>query len=327
MTLIVGLLVLVVGAEALVRGASGLADRLGVPSLLVGLTVVAYGTSAPELTVSVTAGLEGNGALVLGNVIGSNVFNVAVIIGLAALATPIATASGLLRLDLPLGLAVTGLVVAMAWDGRLGPLEGAVLVAILPIVTTALVVRALRARGGGAPPGESAGDDPAPDDPARVDPAGDEHAAAGGTWRPVVLVVLGLGALIFGADLFVEAAVRLARAVGVSDLWIGLTVVAAGTSLPELGATVAAALRGKRDMALGNVIGSNLFNLTGVLGAGVLVSPLPTSVARDVLVWDLPSALVAAGVLWAFAASGRRIGRGEGAVLLLAYVAWVVFRA
>ena len=299
-----GLALLVAAASVLVRGASALALRLGLTPLVVGLTVVAFGTSAPELVVSVQAALADAGGIAVGNVVGSNIANVGLVLGLAVLVRPLAAAPSLFRRDLPVLLVVTALAAALLADGQLGRVEGAVLAAGL----VAYLVWSVRA--------------------ARRDQAAAALAAAdlpvteptGPAWRDAAFVVAGLAGLVVGADLFVGGATRLAEAFGVSNAVIGLTVVAVGTSLPELATTLVAAARGEGDIAVGNVVGSNLFNLLGILGIASVVRPLaaPGLQPADVAVMGgLAVALVA--MLW----TGRRLARGEGAVLAAVYVAYV----
>ena len=298
------LAVLFVGAETLVRAAHRMADGLGVPPLLVGLTVVAYGTSAPELTVSVTAALDGRLDLIIGNALGSNVFNATVVIGVAALAAPLASEERLIRVDLPLGIAVVGLVAVLAGFGGLGRADGVALVLVLVAFTVAMIV--------GARSGTRAARSP---------------VHAGRLARDVVLVGIGIGLLVVGGGWLVDGSVRLAEGWGASERWIALTLVAGGTSAPELAASLVAALRGRRDLALGNVVGSNLFNLTAVLGSGAALAPIAAPMTLVSLAPDLAAAGVVAIALLSVAATGRRIGRVEGAVLLAAWIVWVVVRA
>ena len=296
-----GLTLLVGAASVLVRGAAALALRLGLTPLVVGLTVVAFGTSAPELVVSVQAALGGAGGIAVGNVVGSNVANVGLILALAVLVRPIASDPALLRRDLPALVAVTGLAVAVLWDRTVGRGEGAVLVAAL----VGYLVWSVRA--------------------ARREQAAVELPVAeptGPAWRDALFVVGGLGGLVVGADLFVGGAVRIAEAAGVSNAVIGLTVVAVGTSLPELATSVVAALRGEGEMAAGNVVGSNVFNLLGILGVAALVDPLEAPGLRPV---DLAVMAAFTVALVPMMVSGRRLVRVESGVLLAGYVGYMAF--
>ena len=303
LALLGGLVLLVAGASALVRGASALALRLGVSPLVVGLTVVAFGTSAPELVVSVQAALAGAGGIAVGNVVGSNIANVGLILGIAVLVRPLATDPALIRRDLPVLIVATLLVGGLLLDDRIGAGEGVLLLAGLVAYLGWNVVTARRQQG---------------DADVLVE------VPDGAVWRDLLFVTGGLVALVFGADLFVDAAVRLAESVGVSNAVIGLTVVAIGTSLPELATTVIAAARGESEIAVGNVVGSNVFNLLGILGASALVRPLeaPGLGASDVAVM----AAFAVGLV-GMLLTGRRLVRPEAAVLLLGYAVYVGYLA
>ena len=305
LSLLGGMVLLVGAAHALVQGAAALALRLGLTPLVVGLTVVAFGTSAPELVVSVQAALAGAGGIAVGNVVGSNVANVGLILAVAVLVRPIAADPALLRRDLPVAVAVTALAVAFLADGRVGRAEGAVLVVGLAAYL-AWSVRAARSESAAA-----ALDVPIP-------------APTGPAWRDAVLVAGGLGGLVLGADLFVGGAVALAEAAGVSNAVIGLTVVAIGTSLPELATSVVASVRGEGEIAVGNVVGSNLFNLLGVLGVGALARPL---VAPGLEPVDLAVMAAFIVVLVPMLLTGRRLVRAEAVVLAAGYVVYVGYLA
>lgn len=303
LTLAGGLALLVVAASVLVRGASALALRLGLTPLIVGLTVVAFGTSAPELVVSVQAALAGAGGIAVGNVVGSNVANVGLVLAVAVLLRPISVGPSLFQRDLPALVAVTALAAALLADGQLGRGEGVLLVAGLVAYLVWSVRAARREQAAvGLPVGEPTG------------PA----------WRDGLWVALGLGGLVLGADLFVGAAVGLAEIAGVSNAVIGLTVVAVGTSLPEFATTLVAASRGESDIAIGNVVGSNLFNLLGILGAAALVRPLR---APGLEVLDLAVMVALTAALVVLMWTGRRLVRAEGAVLLAGYVGYVAYLA
>ena len=302
LTLAGGLVLLVVAATVLVRGAAALALRLGLSPVVVGLTVVAFGTSAPELVVSVQAALAGAGGIAVGNVVGSNVANVGLVLGAAVLVRPFATDPAVLRRDLPVLFAVTALAAALLWDRQMGRGEGAVLAAGL-VAYLAWSVRAARA------------------EPEALEV---DLAPAGPAWRDALFVVAGLAGLVLGADLFVGAATGLAEAAGVSNAVIGLTVVAVGTSLPEFSTTIVAALRGEAGIAVGNVVGSNLFNLLGILGVAAVVRPLDTPGLEAVDVAVMGAFTLALGLaLW----TGRRLVRWEGAVLLAGYAGYMVYLA
>ena len=311
--LIAGLVILIVGAEALVRGASRLAAALGISPLVIGLTVVAFGTSSPEMAVSVQSALSGQGDIALGNVVGSNIFNVLFILGVSALITPLVVAQQLVRIDVPLMIVVSALVWLLAMDGALGLWEGVLLFTGIIVYTVFLIWQSRR---------ESKA-------------VQEEYAAEFGeretrTWQHtainILLAVGGLALLVLGARWLVDGATQLARFFGVSDLIIGLTIVAAGTSLPEVAASIVAALRGERDIAVGNVVGSNIFNLLAVLGLAGIVAPSPgLAVAPGVLAIDLPFMVAVAVACLPIFVTGGIVARWEGVVFLGYYVAYTAY--
>ncbi|MDR7097312.1 calcium/sodium antiporter [Hydrogenophaga laconesensis] len=309
-----GLLALVVGAGLLVRGASKLALSFGISPLVVGLTVVAFGTSAPEMAVSVGAVLDGRVDIAIGNVVGSNVFNVLFILGVSALIVPLVVNLQLIRQEVPIMIGASLLLLLLSLDGRIGFLDAALLLALLIGYTVFLVVQSRR----------------------QTRAAQDEYTEALGpavttTWdrSPLVqigLVVAGLAALVLGSQWLVEAAVTFAKALGVSDLVIGLTIVAAGTSLPEVAASITAAIKGERDIAVGNVIGSNLFNILGCLGlAGLVAGDAGLIVPPSVQAFDMWVMLAVALACVPVFLTGREIARWEGAVFVLYYVGYVAY--
>ncbi len=298
--LLAGLAGVLLGAEWLVRGASGLALSLGVAPLLVGLTVVAWGTSAPEMSVSLVAALTGSPEIAVGNAIGSNIFNVLFILGLSAAVAPLAVDRQLIRSEVPLMIGVSFLVWYFAEDERLGRAEGILLLAVFLAYSLATVYVAKRQSADNASTAEKSGL-----------PPGRHHWA----WN-AALVVAGLVLLVAGSRWFVMGAAAVARWLGVSDLVIGLTIVAAGTSLPELATSVLAGLRGERDISVGNVIGSNLFNLLAVLGVASSVAENGLPVSAAVFRFDLPVMTAAAFACLPLAVTGRCIARWEGFLLL-----------
>ena len=309
-----GLAALIVGANMLVRGASKLALSLGISPLVVGLTVVAFGTSSPEMAVSAGAVLNGQTDIAVGNVVGSNIFNVLFILGVSALIVPLVVDVQLIRQEVPIMVGVSLLLMALALDGRIGVLDGALMLVLMGAYTTFLVVQSR----------------------AQTQAAKDEYAAEikpapGGAWDarwPVqaVLIVGGLALLVLGADWLVTAAVAFAKALGVSDLVIGLTIVAAGTSMPEVAASLVAAFKGERDIAVGNVVGSNTFNILGCLGlSGVLAGGSGLGVAPSVLAFDLWVMLAVALACLPVFLSGREIARWEGGVFVAYYAAYVAY--
>lgn len=315
---IAGLVALVLGATLLVRGASMLALRLGLSPLVVGLTVVAFGTSAPEMAVSTGAVLSGQGGLAVGNAVGSNIFNVLFILGVAALITPLAVHRQVIRQEAPIMIGGAVLLILLGLDGTLGLFDGALLIGLL-VAYTGFLVRQSRAESTAVGPDEF---------------AESLQPAKAGRWdatlpAQLALIVVGLLLLVLGSDWLVQAAVTVARALGLSEVVIGLTIVAAGTSLPEVAASVMASVKGERDIAVGNVVGSCVFNLFGVVGLGAVVAglgtpeglPLPPDVARFDM-WVMLAALVACVPVFV---TGREIARWEGGLFLAYYVAYAAY--
>ncbi len=305
--LALGLAVLTGGAELLVRGAVAVAAALRVSPLVIGLTVVAFGTSAPELVVSLRSAFAGQGEIAIGNVIGSNIFNILVILGLSAVIVPLRVDRQLIRLDVPLMIAISIAVYGMSLDGTVDRLEGGLLAAGL-VAYTVWSIRKSRQENNPQVIGEYASEfsETVPSTPGR-------------TLLHLGMLAAGLAMLVVGADLFVGAAVTLARQWGFSELVIGLTLVAAGTSLPEVATSVVAALKGERDIAVGNVVGSNLFNMMCVLGFTGLLAPGGIPVGSEAITQDLPvMVLVALACLPVFFIS-HTIERWEGLALLAFY--------
>ena len=314
---ILGIVLLVGGAELLVRGAARLATAAGIAPLVIGLTVVAFGTSAPELAVTTAATLRGGSDLALGNVIGSNILNVLLILGISAVVAPLLVQRRLVRLEVPFMILVSVVVVLLALDRSFSRLEGLALVASGVCYTVFLVVQARRVGKRSA-----ASVDPAVATAAGV--ASSESKSSSG-WVPmgvlgdVALVVAGLGLLVVGSHWIVQGAEALAESLGIPHLVIGLTVVAAGTSLPELATSVVASLRGQRDMAVGNIIGSNVFNLLIILGTAAAMAPDGIHVPLSALTFDFPVLLAVSLVCLPIFFTGHRIDRLEGAIFLAFY--------
>jgi cation:H+ antiporter len=305
---IVGLVLLVAGGELLVRGASRLALTFGISPLVVGLTVVAFGTSSPELAVSVQSAWSGQTDIALGNVVGSNIFNVLFILGASALITPLVVARQLVWQEVPLMIAASLLLFGLALDGTIGRGE-ALLLALLLAGYTVFLIRQSRAAGQAAEGGAE---------------------SAGGGWKDhwlvqVALIGAGLALLVQGSQWLVDAAIAFARHLGVSELVIGLTIVAAGTSMPEVATSIPAALRGERDIAVGNVVGSNIFNLLGVLGFSGLVAPAGLGVPSSLLSFDLPVMIAVAVACLPVFFTGHLIARWEGLLFLGYYAAYTVY--
>ncbi|MGJ3243645.1 MAG: calcium/sodium antiporter [Opitutales bacterium] len=305
--LIAGLILLVLGAEWLIRGASRLAAALGLSPLIIGLNVVAFGTSAPELAVSLKAGLSNQGALAAGNVIGSNLFNTLFILGLCALATPLTVSARLVRWDVPVMIALSVAMLLLALDERFVWWEGLLLLGSLVGYTVFQVVQG-RAH---------------PDTQETFN--GEGARAPGSLPMNAVLTLAGLGLLVLGSRLFVTGAVDLAGRLGISEAVIGLTIVAAGTSLPEVVTSLLATIRGERDIAVGNVLGSNTFNILGVLGVAALADPGGIDVPAAMIHFDMPVLIaVALACLPVFFTRGQ-ISRQEGFCLFAYYIAYTTY--
>ena len=315
--LILGLALLIGGADGMVRGAVGLSLRFRVPAMVVSLTVVAAGTSAPELVISARAVADGLPGLALGNVIGSNIANVLLVIGLPALISGFAEPDGDTRRGYLWMLAATALFSAFLLHGRVPAWGAVLLLAMLVAILTDSVRGALAGRTGPEAPAAPRRPDAGADrgDTPLVDPAAP-------AWRHVLMIALGVAGLAIGADLLVDAAARIAAGLGVGPVVIGLSIVAIGTSLPELATAVAAGLRGRGDVALGNVIGSNIFNLLGIVGFAALVGPLtvPDRIAGLDL-WVLWAVTLALAPL---ALAGRPLGRRAGLGLTGCYILYLV---
>ncbi len=307
-----GLVALVVGAELLVRGASKLALSFGISPLVVGLTVVAFGTSAPEMAVSVQSAWSGQVDITLGNVVGSNIFNVLFILGASALIVPLVVHQQIIRQEVPVMIGASLLLWAMAADGGISRWEGLLLTSLI-VGYTLIVIRqsrretaAIRAEYADAFDGTTKG--------------WEAH------WGMQVLLILGgLALLVLGANWLVEAAVSFAKYLGVSELIIGLTIVAVGTSLPEVATSIMAAIRGERDIAVGNVVGSNIFNILSVLGISASVAPSNLIVAPAMLVFDLPIMVAVVVVCLPVFFNGSCITRWEGVLFLALYIAYTLY--
>jgi cation:H+ antiporter len=311
---VAGLVALVAGAELLVRGASKLALSFGISPLVVGLTIVAFGTSAPEVAVSLGAVLDGKTDIAIGNVVGSNIFNVLFILGVSALITPLVVHIQLIRQEVPILVGISLLLVVLILDGNLSAFDGAMLFGLLVAYTVFLVVQSRKET-------QAANDEYA----AEVQPA------APGSWdsslfAQLVLMVGGLALLVVGAQWLVESAVVFAKSLGVSDVVIGLTIVAAGTSMPEVATSVMAAIKGERDIAVGNVVGSSTFNILGCLGlSGMASGSMGLVVPEAVMNFDIWVMLAVALACIPVFMTGREIARWEGGVFLLYYVAYVAY--
>ena len=304
--LLAGLAGLFFGGEALVRGSVGIAQRLAMPPLLIGLTVVGFGTSTPELLVSVDAALRGVSDIALGNVVGSNIANILLIVGVSALVWPIRVSGDTLKRDTAVMMAAAVILVPIFAFGMMGRVAGGILFASL---VAYLVFAYRQSRNAPNAPLADEGDLPVLPVPAR------------GLWLSLIWVIGGLVALMFGARFMVDGAVTIARTFGVSEAFIGLTVVAVGTSLPELATSLIAAFRKQSEIAIGNIVGSNIFNILGILGLTAIIAPIP--VASRFLTFDLPI-MIAASLVLTLLLRRQTVGRGIGIVMLVAYGGYVL---
>jgi cation:H+ antiporter len=297
-----GAMLLWAGAESLVRGGASIALRTGLSPLVIGLTVVAFGTSSPELIVSLQAALRADGDIAIGNIVGSNIANILLILGLAAVIRPIRVESRLVRIDMPIVILVSLVMIGLLADGTASRMAGAILLLGLFLYIAFSIVQS---RKSGTP---------------------DEADIAAVRQRPVLISIAmvagGLAVLAMGGVLFLRGAVTIAEAAGLSSAIIGLTIVAAGTSLPELATSVVASMKGEGDMAVGNAVGSNIFNILGILGITAVIAPISVT---DISVVDFGVMLLSAIVVLPFMRTGFRLNRIEGGALLAAYVAYTSY--
>jgi len=303
-----GIALLWISAEGLVRGASTLGRMAGIPAIVIGLTIVSIGTSAPELVVSLLAALRGSPDLAAGNVLGSNLANIGLILGLAALLRPLDISLQVIRREVPWMIGITILTLPLLWNLRAGRLEGAIMAALL-FVYLVLLVRMTKAE----------------EPTAAVEFPFPEVGRPRGGWVPLLMVAGGVLGLVLGGQGIVAGATMLAAAAGIPEVIVGLSVVAVGTSLPELATTVIAAIRREADLAVGNIVGSNIFNLTFVLGGTALVHPI--SIDPLLLRVEYPAVLVMTLFLLPLISTRRNLGRWEGAMLLGLYAAawgWIL---
>ncbi len=300
---IVGLVALLIGARFLVGGASGLAKSFGVSSLIIGLTIVSFGTSAPEIGVSVAAAWKGEGGLVVGNIVGSNIFNVLLVLGVVAVITPIVIKKQLIRWDVPLMIGASLLFWLFAANKKIGRFEGSILL-IGIVFYLIFAFKWLKKQ----PPEEEKNSS------SRIP-----------IWGQIIFCLLGLLLLALGSDLLVTNAIKITHYFKISELFIGLTIVAISTSLPELATSLIALKKGERDIAVGNVIGSNIFNLLGVMGIAALISPQPIVVPEKAYFFDIP-VMVGVGIaVFPIVLTGHLISRWEGVLFLFYYALYLAF--
>ncbi|MEM8543121.1 MAG: calcium/sodium antiporter [Cyanobacteria bacterium P01_H01_bin.119] len=312
-SVLVGLVLLVAGAESLVRGSSRLALIIGISPLLIGLTIVAYGTSAPELAVSVQSGLSQRADIALGNIIGSNILNVLLILGLSALISPLVVAQQLVRLDVPIMAGVSLLPLVLGLDGSISHIDGGLLFAGGVAYTLFLIYQSQREKNDAVQAEYEA-------------EYGSRETVTTKTWVVNLgFVVAGFITLAVGSRLLVNGAVTIAEALNASQLVIGLTIVATGTSLPELATSAIASLRGERDIAVGNVVGSNIFNILLVMGMAGLVTPAGVAVSLSAIRFDIPIMIAVAIACLPIFATGNIVSRWEGGLFLGYYFAYTTY--
>jgi cation:H+ antiporter len=300
-----GIILLFVGAEGLIRGSSNLAIKIGITPLVVGLTVVAFGTSAPELVVSLSAALKGNSTISLGNVIGSNIANIALILGVAALIRPLDVHAKVIIREIPIMIGISVLLFFLLLDGKIDFFDGLIFIALLILYIVFSVLLARKEKS------------------SEVQNEFKEGLKSRlGVTISIILMIAGLALLILGANLFVQSAVAIAKLFNVSDAVIGLTIVAIGTSLPELITSIVAAYKKEADIAIGNVVGSNVFNILGILGITALIIPVSSDGISKI---DLFVMIGTAILLFPLSKTGKRISRFEGILLLVGYIIYLYY--
>ncbi len=304
---IIGLALLIAGAELLVKGASGIALNFRISPLVVGLTVVAFGTSTPELAVGIESSLTGKEGITFGTVVGSNIFNILFILGISALILPLSVSQKLLRLDVPFMILLSVTLLILSLNGVLSQIEGIFLSSGLIVYTTFLIIDSRRKVGP-----EPVGDD--------------ENIVKKRSWiLNISMTAGGLGLLLLGSNWFLDGSVQIARLVGLSETIIGLTIVAAGTSMPEVVTSIMAAIRGEREIAVGNVVGSNIFNILGVLGISAIFATDGLDVSSSMIRFDIPVMIAVALACLPVFFSGGVISRGEGIFFLGYYTAYTLY--
>ncbi len=299
--LIVGFFMLVKGADWFVEGASSIADRFGIPQIIIGLTIVAFGTSAPEAAISISAALKGNAGLTVGNVLGSNILNVLIILGITAMITPLAVQKCTFRYEIPFVALITILLTWLGFDGTIALVDGIVLWVLM---IAFLLYLFYMAKKGQVVIEEAELDQKEP------------------MWKLILLTLIGGGLIVLGSDVTVDSATVIAKTFGLSDRLIGLTIIAFGTSLPELITSVTAGIKGKADIAIGNIVGSNIFNILFVVGSAALITPI--AFAQQFLI-DGVIATVIVALLWFFVWKDQRLRRYAGSIMIAGYIGYFVY--
>lgn len=311
--LIFGLIAMVFGAELLVRGASRLAAMVGVSELVIGLTIVSFGTSAPELVVSIKGALTNHSELVVGNCIGSNIFNILFIIGACAVIAPLVVTKELIRLDVPIMIASTLFFLLLSWDGVIDRSDALLLLTSFALYYGFVVRKSLQENSSEKTEFEG------------TFLSLKSHRTSSQILKQIALIIIGLILCISGAEWLVDSAVKLARVLGISELVIGLTIVSIGTSLPEVATSIVATVRGQRDIAIGNAVGSCIFNILGVIGVASLIAPEGISVPQSILRFDLPVAIASAIACLPVFFTDYKISRLEGFIFLFYYAAYIAY--
>lgn len=298
--LAIGFAMLVKGADWFVDGAAGIAEKFGIPQLVIGLTIVAMGTSAPEAAVSINAALKGNAAITIGNVVGSNILNILIILGITSVIVTVAVAKSTVKIEIPYMLLITLLLLCLGYTGqRITFLEGIVLWAAFLLYLTYLFQIAKK--------NKEEVEEKEKDQP---------------VWKLLVFTVVGLFLIVLGSDVTVNAATAIAKFIGMSERFIGLTIVALGTSLPELFTSVSAAIKGKADIAIGNVVGSNIFNILFVVGTTALITPV---IFEPAFLIDMVIAIASGLLLWLCVFKNKKLKRAGGVIMLISYAAYFVY--
>ena len=296
--LVIGFLLLIKGADWFVEGASSLAKSLKIPAVIIGLTIVAMGTSAPEASVSLNAALAGNNDIAISNVVGSNIFNQLIVVGMCAVIIPLVTSQDILKRDMPINILISIILGIMIFDGKLSRFEGIVLLVGMVVYILEMIRSALKNR--------------VEEDDLKTMPL----------YKTLIFIVVGLACVIYGGDLVVNHASLIATSLGLSQNFIGLTIVAVGTSLPELVTSLVATRKGENELALGNVIGSNIFNILFILGLSATVSPL--NVLTESLVDTIVLTIVSMGMMW-FARTRGEVNKKEGWFCIVLYVVYTIY--
>ncbi len=318
-----GLVLLVVGAEFLVNGASKVAGILGISPLIIGLTVVAYGTSAPEMAVSVMSSFSGQADIAVGNAIGSNILNTLLILGISSLITPLVVAQQIIRSDVPITFGVTVLLYVFSLDGTISRVDGIILFTGAVVYTLSLILQSRRQIANRN--NSEAGGDVNEEDEFDHEYGFDGNRSTIVWVKNLAFIIGGSVLLVSGSRMLVTSATTIARSLGVSELLIGLTIVSFGTSLPELATSIMASIRGERDIAVGNVLGSNIFNILAVLGMAGILSPQGVAVSEAAIKFNIPIAIAVAFACLPIFASGNRIDRWEGFLFTFYYGAYTIY--